>query len=613
MAEETLEKHVLVELAEPVVDEFIRLGGLLQNATEPAVIRSRYELATGRNLTDFREIYEREAKEKESLVGSVAEAVLGMYTSSLEDEGAALRRSDFYEYWAICQNPRCEVTRAGIGYFPVDVPEEQVVFTPEALVYRSEPFRRKGMISCRKCGLEEIATKRAAKIQVYRNEESDSQRREQVKNVLLHLAQNRDYVPKEAKWFLEKKYSATLRILADEFAKYYPSIGEIPPKRREEIDLLLLYPIFEKQAHYLLDMEQIPTMPRGWGKLLKKGILGNVNPPGLVIVQNSKSAESLLAKLVEEKYSPTTETPMDIHRFRAIVQNDEQVRRLKAEISKKINDPDSGWSLVGGRKDNPEDTYAKGKIRRDGTKVPLYRVQFYVDVGGNIVEIQLTDYHSDQLAHVSPEVGEEAFWEWRESFRKEKLEPPLGTLFFGLTNPEECAKNDPVTYFNLLLDSLERQLEQKDCRRGAQQKQEIMHALTLNTLFNHRDTLGFAGLSPHDTNKLEERVRSIRERHFIPLKINDEWAEIYGIQKDRTPSFYFPTVAGTPENFVHLGLRKRHRESRGYLIGLGVRPTETDRLIGKLGEEIEEIVSHVHVEEEGKKRRRPVYKYISAG
>jgi prolyl-tRNA synthetase len=61
--------------------------------------------------------------------------LIGMLTKSSEKGKKTIKPKELQEVLAICQNPECDVTRTGVGYFAHELPEEDIVFRPEDLVY----------------------------------------------------------------------------------------------------------------------------------------------------------------------------------------------------------------------------------------------------------------------------------------------------------------------------------------------------------------------------------------------------------------------------------------------------------------------------------------------
>ncbi len=615
------EKTELTELAEEFINDLIMRYSYLADGGPEARVRARYEVATNPELKNFLDIFNQEAREREDILDGFVHMILGMITKHPKKSMKNHQLEEYQEAWAICQNTNCDVERTGIGYFPLELPEEQLVFRPENLVYSDAGERfRNDRLYCRGCKLEDIVAKKDARVHILRQKESDGERRRQVEAVLQYVAQNRPYSNGKSKRLSDSnKRRDTLRILVGEFSKYYPSVRGLQP----DIDPIVLYPIFEKQAHHVLMIDRIPGWPPGMDSLLKEGILQNINPPVAIVRQNLKTAASFLEKLLESKFSERL-PPMDLYRFRVTVSSEEDVRMLKELILDKCNKK-TGWSLAPDRE--VIDYYINPKIR-NGKVLPYRSVHLPLVIHSTTIEIQLRTFKDDYVAHTDSVIGEDDYMVWKKHHRRSLIPSPFNDLLLGILEPEDYARTEPVTYLNLLANRLEQEA-QKSPSKKAEIEELVLNTLSLETTLKfYDDLLELPELSKKERGMILERSQTILGKYFIPLRVREEWMQISGLSAEQRKGFssiYLPKIAGTPENIVRLKLVGKVRgpleQQEAYLSRLGLHADEIHRVLHYLMQDIEEVTSRARIVEENNESRlakkpsergKAVYKYEPA-
>lgn len=587
----------LAELAEGFIDDTIRRYSHLAGSGEEAKARARYEIAVSSDLKTILELFNEEVETNAPVLDTVVTSLIGMLTKSSEKGKKTIKPRELQEVLAICQNQECDVTRTGVGYFAHELPEEDIVFRPEDLVYSDagEKFRN-DMMYCRGCKEHSITTRRDAKIQILRKEEGDDERVKQIDAVIKYVAGKRSYFGKNERNTSAQKYDGTLDIILGEFAKYYPSIAKYYPdtkdkdakksvkelrKNKEEYKALLLslYHVLEKQTHYALMLDNILGWPNDIRSSLKEGVLRNIEPPLAIIRQSLKTPESFLEKMLRSKFCTEVLPPLDLYRFRVMVPSETDVRNIESMIVEKCNG--KGWVLTADRK--TEDYYANPK-KKDGKESPYRSIHIHITAGNIPIEIQLRTFEDDYTAHTHPKIGEDVYLDQKKALRRSVVPGLLCDLSSGILEPESYARTGPARYINLLINRLEQEAQRQPSEK-TDVKETLLDISALETALNFYDEfLQLPSLSEEDKNEISARHKAILNRYFAPLT-----------DKQNRVAVYLPKLAKTQESLFDSELVDRDvwqfEHQIKYLTGLGLRLDETYKVISCMKDTLKEIIA----------------------
>lgn len=308
---------------------------------------------------------------------------------------------EYQEITALCLN--CE-NEAATGLFDSRIPEENIAFTPEQILYAKNltAMFQDGILTCSTCGVCEFYPEMSAFAYVYRdmvggkndkNTEFEKRIRAIIKGMLNNLPNT---LSNEEN--LEERSLSMESYIVDSFHKIFKSV-----KTGEQTNYSKLYKLFEWIRRENFDPNQLEWMGGEIRGELVQQIQKNVPLPYAVIRTRVKRKERMYEKFLQILYNLRMGKGRkyfdDLYGIRVILTKDEDCHEL-IPLLKNID----GFSIATdeNEKDRVKDRITRPLKRAEGV---YYRgIHVYLTDKKMIFEVQIKTHSMDREAETHPAI-----------------------------------------------------------------------------------------------------------------------------------------------------------------------------------------------------------------